>query len=89
MLAAMTCAASLSVYAAYETDARKPPQGKAPPQAAIDACKGLTEKDSCQFTEPDNPEVAGTCFLAPQHSEMTVLACRPNQHPKDFSKISE
>ncbi len=89
LLAAMTCAASLSVYAADDNDSRKPLQGKAPPQAAIDACKGLTEKDSCQFTARDNQEIDGVCSLPPKNSEVSTLACRPNQHLKELPRAPE
>ena len=50
LLAAMTCAASLSVYAANDADTTRPIKGKhTPPQAAIDACKNQVEKATCQF----------------------------------------
>src|SRR3954471_3673196 len=88
LLTAMTCAASLSVYAAYaadESDTRRPPQGKphAPPQAAIDACKGLTEKTTCQFNGRNNEAVNGTCALPPPNAESTELSCRPERRGKD------
>jgi len=85
LLAAMTCAASLSVYAADDSDSRRPLQGKhhAPPQAAVDACKGLAEKDSCQFSGRDNETVAGVCSLPPPDADATTLSCRPNHKPKD------
>lgn len=87
LLAAMTCAASLSVYAADDSDSRRPIQGKhhAPPQVAIDACKGLAEKDTCQFNGRDNEVVAGVCSLPPPNTEATSLSCRPNHRPKDSS----
>jgi hypothetical protein len=83
LLAAMTCAASLSVYAAEDSDSRRPPQGKphAPSQVAIDACKGLAEKDSCQFNGRDNETVDGVCAMPPPNGETTALSCRPNHRP--------
>ena len=88
LLAAMTCAASLSVYAADDADSRRPIQGKhhAPPQVAIDACKDLAEKDTCQFNGRENEVVAGVCSLPPPNAEATALACHPNHHPKDSSE---
>jgi hypothetical protein len=85
LLAAMTCAASLSVYATDDSDSRRPLQGKhhAPPQAAVDACKGLAEKDSCQFSRRDHETVAGRCSLPPRGADATTLSCRPNHKPKD------
>lgn len=86
LLAAMTCAASLSVYATDESDSRKPLQGKhTPPQAALDACKGLAEKDRCQFNGRNNEIVAGVCALPPPNAESITLSCRPDRHPKDSS----
>lgn len=91
LLAAMTCAASLSVYAADESDSRKPLQGKphAPPQVAIDACKGLAEKDSCQFNGRNNEMVAGVCALPPPDAATTTLTCRPNHRPKDSASAPQ
>ena len=88
LLAAMTCAASLSVYAADDSDSQRRPQGKhrVPPQVAIDACKGLAEKDTCQFNRRDNEVIAGVCSLPPPNAETTALACRPNHRPKDSSE---
>ncbi|GGY81001.1 hypothetical protein GCM10011613_27570 [Cellvibrio zantedeschiae] len=87
LLAAMTCAASLSVYAAEEPNQ---PGGndrpRQPPQAALDACKNSVESATCQFTGRDNEIVSGTC-KAPRHSEnKSPLACRPDRKdwkPKD------
>ena len=90
LLAAMTCAASLSVYATEDSDSRKP-LGKlhTPSQIAIDSCKGFSEKDTCQFNGQNNESVAGICSLPSPHSETTALSCRPNQHLKDSSPSSE
>ncbi len=85
LLAAMTCAASLSVYATDASDSRRPLQGKAPPQVAIDACKGLAEKDTCKFNGRDNEIVAGVCSLPPPNVEATGLSCRPNHRVNDAS----
>lgn len=93
LLATMTCAASLSVYATENTDSRRPLQGKphTPPQVAIDACKGLAEKDTCQFNGRDNEVVAGVCSLPPPDSETITLSCRPNHRANhaDGDKPSE
>lgn len=80
LLAAMTCAASLSVYAA---DANDPQRGgdrpRQPPQAALDACKSAAENATCQFAGRDNETVAGTC-KAPRNSEdKSTLVCRPDR----------
>jgi len=87
LLAAMTCAASLSVYATE--DANHPRGGDRPhqpPQAALDACKNSTESATCQFTAPNNENVSGTC-KAPRNSEdKSTLVCRPDHKdwkPKD------
>lgn len=85
LLAAMTCAASLSVYATDDSDSRRPLQGKVPPPAAIDACKGLAEKDTCQFNGRDNELVSGVCSLPPPNAEAGTLSCRPNHQPKGSS----
>jgi len=87
LLAAMTCAASLSVYAADDADTKrggnKPHQ---PPQVALDACKNSTESATCQFTGRDNEAVSGIC-TAPRNSEdKSTLVCRPDRKdwkPKD------
>lgn len=87
LLAAMTCAASLSVYAANEGDQhRSGDKPRQPPQAALDACKNSTESATCQFTGRDNETVSGTC-KAPRNSEdKSTLICRPDRkdwQPKD------
>jgi len=78
ILAAMTCAASLSVYAA-DSDSQQHRGYKQPPQAALDACKNSTESATCQFTGPNNETVSGTC-AAPRNSEdKSTLVCRPDR----------
>ena len=90
LLAAMTCAASLSVYATEDTDSRKSHQNKphTPPQVALDACKGLTAKDTCQFNGRNNEMITGVCSLPPPNAESTALSCRPNHRPKDVQDAS-
>jgi len=90
LLAAMTCAASLSVYATEDSDSRKP-LGKlhTPPQIAVDACKGLSEKESGKFNGGNNETVAGTCSLPSPNSEITALSFRTNRHLKDSSPSTE
>jgi hypothetical protein len=39
----------------------QPPVGGSPPQAAINACRGLSQNVACQFTAPHG-EVSGTCL---------------------------
>lgn len=80
LLAAMTCAASLSVYAADGgDDQRGVDRPRQPPQAALDACKNSTETATCQFTGRDNEAVSGTC-KAPRNSEdKSTLVCRPDR----------
>lgn len=87
LLAAMTCAASLSVYAANET---QPPRGNDkphhPPQAALDACKNSTESATCQFTGRNSETVAGTCVVPRKSEDKATLVCRPahkDWKPKD------
>lgn len=87
LLATMTCAASLSVYAADESNSQrggdKPRQ---PPQVALDACKNSTENATCQFTGRDNETVSGTCKAPRSSEENSTLACRPDRkdwQPKD------
>lgn len=91
LLAAMTCAASLSVYATDGSNSRKPLQSKphAPPQVAVDACKGLAEKDTCQFNGRNDELVTGVCTLPPPNAEATTLSCRPNHRLKDSSTAPE
>lgn len=87
LLAAMTCAASLSVYAADETN--QPPGGDRPhrpPQVALDACKNSTENATCQFTGRDNETVSGTCVAQRNNEDKSTLVCRPDHKdwkPKD------
>lgn len=85
LLAAMTCAASLSVYANEGSDSGRPLQGKhhKTPQVAIDACKGLAEKASCQFTGRNNDTISGACSLPPPNAETATLACLPHHPSKD------
>ncbi len=83
LLAAMTCAASLSVYAADANDPQRPRQ---PPQAALDACKSATEGATCQFTGRNDETVAGTCKAPRNSEEKSPLVCRPDRKdwkPKD------
>jgi hypothetical protein len=74
LLAAMTCAASLSVYAAEQEGQPKPHK---PPQAALDACKNSTESATCQFTGRDNETVTGACVVPRKAEDKTLLVCRP------------
>lgn len=89
LLAAMTCAASLSVYAANENE---PPRGgdkpHRPPQAALDACKNSTESATCQFIGRNNETVSGTCAVPRNSEDKSTLVCRPEHkdwQPKDGS----
>lgn len=54
---------------------RQPPAGRTPPQEAIDACSGLSESASCEFTSPWD-SVTGTCMLI-----QSQLACVPQGGP--------
>ena len=87
LLAAMTCAASLSVYAADDADTKRGGDKlRQTPQAALDACKNSTEAATCQFTTINNETISGTC-KAPRNSEdKSTLVCRPDRKdykPKD------
>lgn len=87
LLAAMTCAASLSVYAADEpTQPHGGDRPHQPPKAALDACKNSTESATCQFTGRDNETVSGTCAVPHSSEDKSTLVCRPNRKdwkPKD------
>ena len=83
LLAAMTCAASLSVYAVDQ----EPAEGKHHklPQAALDACKDQAEKATCQFTGRDNETVTGVC-TTPRHKDSEAsLICRPEHRDREHS----
>ncbi len=51
----------------------QPPDGRTPPQEAIDACNGKSEQESCEFTSPKGAET-GVCEMVQDR-----LACSP-QH---------
>lgn len=78
LLAAMTCAASLNVYATDES--AQEPVGKRPhrpPQVALDACKNSTESATCQFTGRNNETVSGMCVVPRYSDDKSTLVCRP------------
>ena len=81
LLAAMTCAASLSVYAA-DQEATENKHHK-PPQAALDACKDQAEKSTCQFTGRNNETVTGTCKTPRNNDSDASLVCRPEHRDRD------
>jgi hypothetical protein len=62
-----------------------PPQGekkgppKAPPQAAIDACSGKNEGDTCECKDPKGKTESGICAYTP---DKKYFACRPDHPPK-------
>jgi len=89
VLAVFLTSGSLAVFAA---DANEPPPEHTkhkPPQVAFDACKGLTENATCQFSGRNNDIVTGVCSLPPPDSGDTNLVCRPNHPPKDRDHKSE
>ena len=45
-----------------------------PPPQALDACAGLTQGDSCSFTQPNGNTINGSCITPPN---LDVLACAP------------
>jgi hypothetical protein len=47
------------------------------PLEALEACKGLSLDQACEFTSPHG-SVSGNCFQPPEDQE--VLACRPSDH---------
>jgi hypothetical protein len=51
-------------------------QRGAPPEA-LEACKGLSIDEACEFTSPHG-SVSGSCFQPPEDQE--VLACLPSDH---------
>lgn len=55
-----------------------------PPQAAIEACKGLTENTTCQFNGRDSQLVSGICVTKGHHDKEQVLACRPERNNRDL-----
>lgn len=80
LLAAMTCAASLSVYATEDTDKMHDGHKRHhPPQAAFDACKNSTESATCQFTGRENQTISGTCATPPNAEEKSTLVCKPDR----------
>ena len=90
LLAAMTCAASLSVYATEDSDSmHKEHKPHHPPQAAFDACKNSTESATCQFTGRENQTVSGTCAKPRNPEEKSTLVCKPDRmdwKPKEGDK---
>jgi hypothetical protein len=50
------------------------PQG--PPPEAVEACEGLSEGDSCEFTSPRGDTISGTCQTIEE-----LLACVPEGGP--------
>ncbi|MDM8520205.1 DUF1566 domain-containing protein [Anaerolineales bacterium HSG6] len=50
----------------------QPPQGRTPPQEALDACHGLSDGATCEFNAPHG-RITGTCRIVPQQQ----LACVP------------
>jgi hypothetical protein len=50
------------------------PSGGMPPQAAIDACSGMSSGSACSFTPQGQQMISGTCKMPPN---TTSLACVP------------
>jgi hypothetical protein len=67
--------ASTQLAANNQPSGGQPPVGNGPPQEAVNACSGLSENSTCQFTTPRG-EVSGTC-----RSIAGQLACAPEGGP--------
>ncbi len=62
-----------------------PPHGAhhhGPPPEAIDACKGKTDGDMCNFTSPRGDKITGTCHNPPPDAPSdAAIACMPANGP--------
>ena len=83
--AALIRAAALTVYATSDANAQPLPQGESRtlPQEAIEACKGLVEKEGCQFNDRNYDLVSGVCAKPPSNTEAITLACRPEREQQN------
>jgi len=88
--AAILCASAIPALAASSEDSQQH-SGKRhmPPPEAIEACKGLSEKDTCQFNGRNNELVSGVCNT-PRHatensSETATLVCHPKRGDRDMA----
>jgi hypothetical protein len=54
----------------------QPPAGRTPPQEAIDACRAVSQGNSCEMTTPRGT-LSGTCMIVPSQE----LACVPQGGP--------
>ena len=79
---ALLCASILPAFAESSAASEHPSKRMrhAPPAEAIAACKGLTEKTTCQFTNRKDEIIAGVCRTPRHADENAELACRPQHH---------
>ena len=86
--AAILCASAIPALAASSEDNQQH-SGKRhmPPPEAIEACKGLSEKDTCQFNGRNNELMSGVCdtprHAAENSNESPTLVCRPKRGNHD------
>ena len=73
-------------YAQDATDQSNPPQDQsagaghshhAPSQAAIDACSGKSEGDSCSYTTPRGKDRSGTCTNTQDKQSLFCKGSKP------------
>lgn len=86
--AALLCASAFPALAAPGADDHTE-HGKGrhhtPPAEAIEACKGLSAQDVCQFNGRDNSLVSGICDTprSATAEDTSSLTCRPKRDGKD------
>lgn len=85
--AALLCVSALPAVAGSNSDdhARDGIRHHAPPAEAIEACKGLSAQDSCQFNGRNNELVSGVCDTprVTKADDTNSLICRPKRESKD------
>lgn len=85
---ALLCVSALPALAAATADDHAERGGgkhRSPPAEAIEACKGLSAKDICQFNGRNNELVSGVCDTprTSKTDEAATLMCRPNRDSRD------
>lgn len=87
--AAILCASAIPTFAASsEGDQQHSGKRHTPPPEAVEACKGLSENDTCQFNGRNNELVSGVCGAprraAENSNETSTLACRPKRGDREL-----
>lgn len=93
IFSALLCTTALPAFADASTDSQPQPEHKrhAPPPEAIEACKGLTEQDICQFNGRNNDLVSGICTTSrkAKTDETATLTCRAKHRNHDKSSSQD